>query len=269
MARVGGEGREILRGEFGDFGVVGLLRLVRSEALCGRIEIAGLGTIELDSGQVVAAECGRLRGRPALREILFRAAGRFSVIRGAPSGGEPFGDIEVDFIDAARHRDEWARLRAKVLRRAIDPGAAASPEVAAVLAALDGSRTTEAAVAATVGAASLVLDGILAAMSRREVVEVRAPRRATVRDDEEAPSLDVAEPPAPSATAEAAATAAPADPEALIEEGRGRMRAGDLDGAEALLLQALALRPGDRVLQQNLRRIAELREGLRARGARG
>ena len=45
----------------------------------------------------------------------------------------------------------------------------------------------------------------------------------------------------------------------LLDHAREQLRAADIDAAEALLLRALRVRPGDRVVQQNLRALARRR----------
>lgn len=70
---------------------------------------------------------------------------------------------------------------------------------------------------------------------------------------------EVPEPPANAPTPPPASPAETDDYYDLLDRAREQLRAADIDAAEALLLRALRVRPGDRVVQQNLRALARRR----------
>jgi hypothetical protein len=70
---------------------------------------------------------------------------------------------------------------------------------------------------------------------------------------------EVPEPPANAPTPPPATPVETDDYYELLDRAREQLRAADIDGAEALLLRALRVRPGDRVVQQNLRALARRR----------
>lgn len=295
-------GREILSGEVGPLGLPALLQLVAIERLTGWFRVIGAGVIAFDTGRVVAAEFGALRGRDALRALLFGASGPFTFAPGASTGAPAVAEIAGEALEVCRVRDEWARLGEKVF--VVGRGAIDDEVVARLAERFDGVRTLHEAAAAAGVLPTLVVDGLLHALGRGALVELRRGSRglsALVDDDDDAATMrwvdDDEEPhgppppplervrdgadeasqgargastggveaasgpavaPAPTPTVEALAPGV-VDPGDLVDLARERARAGALIEAEVLLRRAVELRPGDRVAQQNLRRVLALR----------
>lgn len=276
-----GLAREIFGGDLRDVSLNSLLLLARAEAVRGWIRIAPRGEVSLVDGRVVGARCGPLTGADALRELLFHDVGHFALVRGEPSSPCIIEDTTAVVMDAYRLRDEWARLSTAVLRpsstRAWRP---TGGPLDAVVHALDGQRTLADAVAAQDGAVTPYIDPVLAALNDGLIERVRAPRESSQRTD----AAGLATPPAPRITSPSPWTPARAagpshtPPQAvsaqtpaatqstddvdffeLIDRGRAQMRASDYDAAERSLRRALELRPGDRVVMQNLRALAQRR----------
>lgn len=280
--RRAGPGREILRGDLSGFGLIALLQIAEIERINGWIHVSG-GSIALAAGTVVGASFGAFSGVDALRELLFGAAGRFSVVRGEVSACEAIADITSEAMESCRRRDEWSRLSGKTLRRS-ERGRALAGEgpLGAVLGELDGVRSLAEALQRARATPTQVIDGVVAALARGDLAEVRNVVRQTIIDDDDEAPIGATPPRAPEpavdaavdaareaeakvAAAVAAAVADDPDFDALMARSRDARRVGEFDVAEALIRRALALAPGDRVALQNLKRIQELRDD-RGRG---
>jgi hypothetical protein len=228
-------GVEILQGDLFEVGLAALLQLAQYEALSGWLEVARRGAITLYKGQAVDSRCAALRGLDALRELLFHRGGRFSLRRGAtePPGG-PALSVTFALMDAYRLRDEFARVSDCAFRA---PPARPWPDVGApvdrVVARCDGRRTLAQACQAADEPFTLVIDPLLHAIGDGRLE--RADLVHAARDD----------------------LPAGADFFELVDRGRDLMRQGEHRSAHAVLLRALALRPDDRVVQQNLRALAQ------------
>lgn len=127
-----GLAREIFGGDLRDVSSNSLLLLAHAEAVSGWIRVEPRGAVGLVGGRVVDARSGPRSGVPARREPLFHDAGRFTVVRGEPSGTCIVEDTTAVVMDAYRLRDEWARISSAVLRRAMTAcaSAAAAPRCA-------------------------------------------------------------------------------------------------------------------------------------------
>lgn len=227
-------GVEILSGDLSDISLTSLLQLAQYEAISGWLCVARRGEIVMDKGQVLDAKCGPLTGVEALRELLFHRGGRFSLLRGEPKDSRVIENVTFAVMDAYRLRDEWARIAGVVLRPA--GGQMWRPTgglLDTFVVHFDGHRTVGEAVAVAAGCATLMLDALLDAIHLGLLVRVAAP---AARNDE--PALDFYE---------------------LIDRAQTLMRGGNYETAEQLLHRALALRPDDRVAQQNLRALSQRR----------
>lgn len=236
---------ELLRGELRDLSLVSLLQLAQVEAISGWLRVEGRGEITLLKGHVGSVVCGRLSGVEALRELAFHDRGRFVLARGEPAG-DPCGDnVTFALMDAYRLRDEWKRLADIVLRRVDDrPWKPTGGPFDPIVLELDGQRTLAEILDLNLGIATLVIDAALDAL-RLGVVE-----RIAVRERR---------PPPPLTVVEADDESVDEDVDDLVERGRDLLRRNDFDAAEQLLRRALARRPDDRVIQQNLRALARRR----------
>jgi len=227
-------GIEILAGDLFDLSLASLLHLAQYEALTGWLVVGVRGVITWRKGQITGARAGALRGFAALKELLFHRGGRFSLRRGEP---EPTGETNLNtthaIMEAYRLRDEWARIAPLVLAIPRDrPWQPTGEAIDAIAAKLDGHRTLAEVLRAQVDWTPVV-DALLHAIGQGRLERVGHVRQA-------APS-----------------PAAGADFYELVEQARGLIREGSLEPAQALLLQAQALRPDDRVVQQNLRALAQ------------
>lgn len=240
--------REVLCGDLKQVALANVLQVAQQERISGWVRAVGRGTITLVHGDVVDARCGGSSARDALRELLFADRGRFLVVAGEPEPAPPMAGFVLAVIDGCRLREEWERLGPAVLSP-ID-GASWRPTgsaVDAVMLGLDGRRTLEAIVEECGLTPPQIVDGILEALEFGLVSiceEARAPARDEARAEAaecfgaEAPTVDVDE---------------------CLERGRDALRRRDFAGAEAFFERALALRPDDRIAQQNLRRLAAIR----------
>jgi len=229
---------ELLRGELRDLSLVSLLQLAQVEAISGWLRVEGRGEITLLKGHVGTVVCGRLSGVEALRELAFHDHGRFVLARGEPAGDRCGDNVTFALMDAYRLRDEWKRLADSVLRRVDDrPWKPTGGPFDPIVLELDGQRTLSEIVDPALGIATLVIDAALDAL-RLGVVERIAARGRR---------------PPPLAVVDGE------DVDDLVERGRELVRRGDYDAAEPLLRRALARRPDDRVIQQNLRALARRR----------
>jgi hypothetical protein len=229
-------GVEILQGDLFDVGLAALLQLVQYESLSGWLEVARRGVITLHKGQATDARCGALRGLYAVRELLFHRGGRFSLRRGAtePAPGGVVENVTFALMDAYRMRDEFARVSDCTFRPApARPWPGGDAPLDHVVARCDGRRTLAQALQAAGEPWTPVIDPLLQAIADGRLE--RADAVTHLRDDLPA-SEDFFE---------------------LVDRGRDLMRQGEHRSAHAVLLRALAMRPDDRVVQQNLRALAQ------------
>ena len=232
-------GREIMSGELGEISLAAILQLALYEAVSGWLAVPTDGLITLMRGHVIDARCGNLVGVEALRELLFLAGGRFVLTRGEPPPGLPIDNVTFASVDAYRLRDEWARLRDTVLR----PIAGTTWQPAGrgldhLGDALDGRRTLAEVVQRCGGGVTLILDAVIDALALGLLERVKPDAAAAPAEPVIDPGLGFFD---------------------LVDRGRDRLRAGDLDAAEHLLRRALELRPDDRVVLQNLAALAHRR----------
>lgn len=227
-------GVEILSGDLSDISLTSLLQLTQYEAISGWLCVARRGEITISKGQVQDATCGPLGGLEALRELVFHRGGRFSLLRGEPQAPRAIDNVTFAVMDAYRLRDEWARIAGVVLRPAGDerwrPTGGLLDDI---VLHLDGRRTVADTVAAAEGLVTLMLDALLDAINLGLLVRVAAPAAPAAE-----PHLNFYQ---------------------LIDRAQALMRGGNYETAEHHLQRALALRPDDRVAQQNLRALTQRR----------
>lgn len=242
----------LLDGELKDISLPSLLQLAQAEAITGKIEVHGRGQIGLIKGHVGTVACGTLSGIEALRELAFHDRGHFSLLRGEPDGDRCADNVTFALMDAYRLRDEWNRLAGVVLRRVADrPWKPTGGLLDEVVLDLDGRRPLAEILRHRPRGVTLLLDALLDALGLGLLERVPVGRgEAPPPTLTLAPPVPEPEPPPPG----------PVDFDELVERGRALIRGRDLDAAEALLRQALALRPDDRVVGQNLRALARLRD---------
>lgn len=235
---------EALRGDLAWVSVGGLLQLAESESCSGVLELPGPSTITLVHGKPVDARHGELRGWPALIQALLTKGGPFRVQIAPPSGPAlpPLADVSTAVLEGCRMADELDRLGPLRLRA---EGAQPVDGVArALVESMDGDRTLIEVLARAGVPEALAVDALIGMLERCEVVEAAPPDRDRARAARPREPVDVA-PPGP----------ASADADALVDRARAAFRARDLPVAADLFRQALAIRPQDRVIAQNLHRV--------------
>lgn len=234
-------GVEILAGDLFEVSLASLLFLVQYEAISGWLTVARRGVVSLTRGHIASARCGSLRGHEGLRELLFTRGGRFSIVRGELESTEGPAVTNPTFamMDAYRLRDEWNRLAPQILRTpAARPWRPTGGPIDATVAQFDGRRSVAEALRSQDGALCPLIDPLLEAIAAGLLERISSGATA----------------------AAAAAVATPAvssDFYELVERGRDHVRRGEYRAAHDLLTQALALRPDDRVVQQNLRALVQ------------
>lgn len=230
---------ELLRGDLRDISLVSLLQLAQAEAIGGWLRVDGRGEIGLLKGHVGKVTCGRLSGVEALRELAFHDRGRFVLARGELDGERCDVNVPFALMDAYRLRDEWKRLADAVLRRVDDrPWKPTNGPLDAIVLELDGRRPLSELVAPDACVVTLLIDAALDALRLGLVERVPPGQRP--------PPL-------------APVPVAPEEFDALVDRGRELARRGEFERAEQTLRRALACRPDDRAVQQNLRALARRR----------
>lgn len=229
-----------MAGDLFEISLASLLFLVQYEGINGWLTVAKRGVVTMNKGHISAARCGSLRGHDGLRELLFHRGGRFSIVRGEPLGteGPAVANPTFAMMDAYRLRDEWTRLAPQVLRvPSARPWRNNGGPLDLTVAQFDGRRNVAEALRSQDGALSPLIDAVLEAVTAG---------RLERGNGSAAPSA----PPA-------AEPSAVGDFYDLVERGRDHVRRGDYKAAHDLLTRALALRPDDRVVQQNLRALVQ------------
>lgn len=225
---------EILSGNLADISLTSLLQLAQYEVISGWLEVSRRGEVAISKGHVLDARCGPLTGVEALRELLFHRGGRFTLVRGEPEERRVIENVTFAVMDAYRLRDEWARLAGVVLEATTDrPWKPTGGLLDTVAVQFDGQRTVEEAVTSSSPFFTLLIDALIDAIGLG--LFVRATPRAPATPE---PELDFYQ---------------------LIDRGQALMRSGSYEAAEQQLRRALALRPDDRVAQQNLRALTQRR----------
>lgn len=227
-----------------------LMQVADLEALNGRLTGSGGAEIDFSRGEVVAARLGALRGVPAVYECFLLPQETLVLEARDAAPAAPIAPLLTLIIEGSRLVDEWARLTELPLAVRTEVPADLDPEVGRVARRLDGRRRLETLVDLYGVARSRLVDPLLTLIERGVLVwEARAPETPVVAQVAPAPA------PAP------APAASPDGFDDLMGRARGAVRAGRYDLARPLLEQALALRPQDATVRQNLRRLDQLQGG--------
>ncbi len=240
---------EILRGRLDRISLASVLQLADGEAFDGWLLVDGATRIGCRAGSIISAELGVLRGRQAVRELFLVRKGRFALeLTKAPGTEQPIGSTMGLVMDGCRIADEWHRLAAMVLEVIEVDRSGLTDPTRAVVARLDGTRCTLEAVLEVGCPSSAVVDELLSLLESGSVAEVAPPKHDLVErlsaGDAERIQPDVTE---------------GVDFHQALELGRAALKARDFPRAEAFFLEALNVRPGDRIANQNLRRVRQLR----------
>jgi len=234
-----------------------LLQVAESDRLDGSFRFDPEGSLVLHKGGVTDAVHGRLKGIDAALTLLM-VRSRSAVFEMFDTDDRPpIADTMALIIDGARLNDDWANLAPQVLgiRDGLDRSRL-SRELASVVDHLDGTAIVNEAVKQAGVDIILVIDDLLALKEDGHLREVAPPRPERVETRSATP--------APVARQVAVPAAAPSTPEPkvgfydLLDLSRRSLRSKDYGEALALLERAQAIRPDDRTVVQNIRRIQEL-----------
>ncbi len=240
-------GQSILCGELDEISISTLLHLMELESLTGWVSIDRVAMIDFHAGHVTTASIGSLSGACALQEIVIQGGTTFEVFRGNPRQTTVMCRISLMLLDAFRLRDEWLKIEDSTLRLVGDQRWHPTGRgVDALMEQLDGKRS----LADLAGRTGLPLGTIV-----EEIIEAKT-----------LGLVEVCEPcnvPKPRKKAPRSGAihygSGGVDFFELLDRARASIRRRSFAAAEALLSRALNMRPGDRIAQQNLRRVRELR----------
>lgn len=265
---------EALRGNLDRVSLSGVLQLLESESLHGRLRL-DRGEIASRNGALTEARYRGLTGVVAVLEALVTARGSFTFDDAADVPNGSLGSTPGLVMESCRIIDDLERLGPIHFARA-DGWAPKIDDLDLRLfaRALDGTRPAVDLIAERdlhVVPTVRWLEARAAArelrpMGQTEVSALERLRAITAAAAVTAPATADRRPAAPApAPAPAAPIAAAITPEAggaddLIFEARSASREGRYEDAERALLQALSLRPGDRIAAQNLTRVRRLIE---------
>lgn len=259
MSEGAGQGRsgsEILAFRLGPITLGSVLMLLESEGLTGVLSHGERVSVTVNSGQIVGASCGPISGLGALRTLFFLTDLPMSFEPRAVDAKDPIVAVVRAIIDCARLQDDWARIAPLVLKPTIDI-ATAPGTIQTLLRRLDGARPVQRATVELGLSPALVVDPLLDLLDAGKLVESGPaaplapwPGLSALRGAQSAVA----------AGSTGARDAVDDEYERCLEEGRRRLREGDLDLAETAFLMALDLHPDDRIASQNLRRVRQLRE---------
>jgi hypothetical protein len=235
----------IVTGSLDAVTLASVLQLVESEALDAEVAVA-TGALRFRDGQLVEASFLGLEGDAAVVEAAVRARGRFAVLPVSPSGlpSTPLSPSGALIIESFRIADEMVRFGGQV----VDEGLTIGPVTG------DGRRTLSQLIAAQeahavrVVPAALELDAAGRRLGAPSELDPLAPLR--VSDTPAAPGSDsriTHEPDAPQRSFDELCFAA-----------RRKVRERRFDEARDLLHEAGRLRPEDRMVRQNLKRLEDL-----------
>lgn len=242
---------QALTADLNVFTLASMLQAAESDQATGAFQLRPEGSLVLHRGAVVDAVYGRLTGIEAALTLL--------MVRSTEAVFEPFEvaakptliDTMALIIDGARLNDDWGTLAPQVLqlRDGVDIERFSSP-VQRALKALNGNRVVNEALDLYAIDVIQVIDDLLDLRESGDLVEAAPPRPEAVK-------LGTA---TPAPARQRASVAAPAETDffKLVDDSRSALRNKDYATALGLLEQAQSLRPDDRTVDQNIRRIRQL-----------
>jgi len=252
--------REILRGDRSAVSLSSLLQLAEGEGITGWLVLSSEGRVGFRLGDLVAARYGDLSGRAALYEIFISSGGTFSLQLDDEVEGASLGNLVGLIMQGVRLADEWARLAP--MRLGIQEGAElpkSDTPVGRVVRRLNGRRTVRQAVSIEGVPISSVVDPLFALIEGFAVTEVSLSNSAG--EPTEGRESGEEEQPESSGGEKMAQNLQGLRFHELLNQGRTYLKNRDFEAAEACFKRALALRPGHGVVQQNLKRLDQLRYG--------
>jgi hypothetical protein len=231
--------REILRGDLEVLNLASVLQLIEAEAITGRMSFDQGAEIRFKHGQLVSATIGHRNGVQAVEEMFLTPMATFVVSQVEVHEERVLGMMTGVIMSGLRLSDEWARLSPLVLGprpgREIKDAA-----LAALVKQMDGARTFVEVVQAAGTFPVAAIDPIVRGLDEGLLREVSAP--------------------APERARAALSPPSPEEYYPLIDEGRNHLKLGQLAEAEAAFRRAQMARPDDRLAEQNLKRVLQLKQ---------
>ena len=231
--------REILRGDLEVLNLASVLQLIEAEAITGRMSFDQGAEIRFKHGQLVSATIGHRNGVQAVEEMFLTPMATFVVSQVEVHEERVLGMMTGVIMSGLRLSDEWARLSPLVLGPR--PGREIKDvALAALVKQMDGARTFVEVVQAAGTFPVAAIDPIVRGLDEGLLREVSAP--------------------APERARAALSPPSPEEYYPLIDEGRNHLKLGQLAEAEAAFRRAQMARPDDRLAEQNLKRVLQLKQ---------
>lgn len=241
----------VLQAELGSLSLGSLLQLVESDGLSGAFRVEPEGSLVFRRGRLTGAVHGRLDGVDAALTLLMVKSTRVEFEMFEVDEAHPIADLMALIIDGARLNDDWGNLASRVLkaRGGLD-FQLLTRDVRAVVSLLDGQRVVDEAIYAADVDPIVVIDALLDMLRNGDLKEVAPPNPDRLRRQ----PATLTPPPAP------LSSRGPEDFFEVVDASRVALRSKDYASAVRLLTIAHKLRPNDRAVAQNLRRIGQLIE---------
>jgi hypothetical protein len=231
--------REILRGDLEVLNLASVLQLIEAEAVTGRMSFDQGAEILFKHGQLVSATIGQRRGLQAVEEMFLTPMATFVLSQVEVQEERVLGMMTGVIMSGLRLSDEWARLSPLVLGprpdRVIQDAA-----LLALVRQMDGARTFVEVVQAAGTYPVAAIDPVVRGLDEGLLREVSAPAPERAKAALNPPGAEEYYP--------------------LIDEGRTHLKLGQLAEAEAAFRRAQLARPDDRLAEQNLRRVLQLKQ---------
>jgi len=245
--------------DLGAIDVASVLQLAESEGLSGALHIADLGTLELYNGEVVDASCRAMSGLDAALALLMEASGTGRLEQRDSEPRPVLMPAMALFIEGARLTDDWKQLAPRRLAADVDVDEL-HDRLSPLLPLLDGEHTVDEAVRAAGAERVEVLDALLDGVQAGILFDLAepAPDRVQPVRAERPVNLAFASSAAPQPTIPVAPQDSDEDFFDLLDASRRALRQREYDDALGLIERAHALRPDDRTVAQNLRRLRQL-----------
>lgn len=254
---------ELLSGRLDRISIASIIQLIEVEGCVGRLNLCK-GSLTFSNGQLVGATFLTLQGLDAALEAMLRARGTFSLTSSQPVSGEAITDGMTLVMEYCRLQDELLRLgsaRMEVRNDAPLRGVSEAliPHLRAGLTLAEALRRAGEPV---VPVLDPIADAITAGAIRLAgTVSIDVMEALALGSEAEEQPAKTAEKPGIGTVPRRSPPKPPPELsfDDLVMEARRLVRRRDIDEAQRLLQEALAMRPDDRIVAQNLNRIQQLR----------